>query len=883
MRTSLVSFLTALCFVSHAFADISVCVGSFRAAGTTFNESIFREVTVTASTPVEVLILSKYDVFHRLSRAAREALRTAAHLHSESVVYLDRFHKTEKWDSYKQKVLQEHMNHERLAKILPQTPRQISSQSVERKHRERKREKSNKGSLEGEVTEPHATASTDPNLPPSRGLSAAVEDISEVIAQKSVLVNANEFILLSSRDKAMAKCFSTSRTVGHFVSSFNADAPPSVVRKKQLEDVLVAERRRQVEILNEGNPLAYFDLQRVKHQEKRQHAEARGRAASTRQTLLIGRAATLAGSSTSPLLSLSSLDPPLPLALSAPAAALVDTVATKVMNQLVQENFIFSRPERIEDDENTLSRNEKGNNSPRHSRDGGDTNGCSHGRKASAVVKELAAQHCEDEFLLIRVGLAGETSDELHARTLESPTLQILQSVGSLPQARAIVIQTLLEEAKRQHCVPKGNGPKDSTAPTFYLLPKKKYAVMPRTNLPKSTEETLHKHLWEKCTRSSTLSAAAAMSNTRRPSRSATHNVVSPDRRVSTAPAEASGVFASFQRITLTLSEQREITNAQETAGSSSESPTQSELSLTVPDAPEDSNSSSESDGGGIGPLVERTPSVEAPQHFAVVSMILSKREIANSVCEAPFLCVHELFPSEMEAADSALHMPPQHFKNALLCILPVNQVIHFEDAYDFCVQVEPDRREHRVSSPQSAVLSPNRHKNSTSKPQPFGNATDAPSVLRVAVNRNARNSDNGGAAPEWQVEQEKAKRLHQFICARLGQKGIADSERNNESGFTSKPLLSLEEKLSTLHEYLESSSASVSKGGAALGKYRQMQKFGSIMKARINSTLGSSGLSAALNAMTSNASALDSRRRSPVATATAVAASKGSGFPASP
>jgi hypothetical protein len=44
-----------------------------------------------------VLILSKYDVFHRLSRAAREALRTAAHLPSESVVYLDRFHKTEKW------------------------------------------------------------------------------------------------------------------------------------------------------------------------------------------------------------------------------------------------------------------------------------------------------------------------------------------------------------------------------------------------------------------------------------------------------------------------------------------------------------------------------------------------------------------------------------------------------------------------------------------------------------------------------------------------------------------------------------------------------------------------------------------------------------------
>ncbi|RLN53217.1 hypothetical protein BBJ29_000511 [Phytophthora kernoviae] len=94
-------------------------VGDDAAAGASFNEVIHREVTVSASTPVEVLLLSKYDVFHRLSRSARESLRAAAQSHAETVVYVDRFHKTQKWEAYKQKVLRDHVNHERIEKILP--------------------------------------------------------------------------------------------------------------------------------------------------------------------------------------------------------------------------------------------------------------------------------------------------------------------------------------------------------------------------------------------------------------------------------------------------------------------------------------------------------------------------------------------------------------------------------------------------------------------------------------------------------------------------------------------------------------------------------------------------------------------------------------------
>ncbi|KAG6953583.1 hypothetical protein JG687_00012316 [Phytophthora cactorum] len=69
-------------------------VGDEAAAGVNFNEAIHREVSVSASTPVEVLLLS-------------------------NIVYLDRFHKTQKWEDYKQKVLREYVNHDRIEKILP--------------------------------------------------------------------------------------------------------------------------------------------------------------------------------------------------------------------------------------------------------------------------------------------------------------------------------------------------------------------------------------------------------------------------------------------------------------------------------------------------------------------------------------------------------------------------------------------------------------------------------------------------------------------------------------------------------------------------------------------------------------------------------------------
>ncbi|KAG6955219.1 hypothetical protein JG688_00011976 [Phytophthora aleatoria] len=151
-------------------------VGDEAAAGVNFNEVIHREVSVSASTPVEVLLLS-------------------------NIVYLDRFHKTQKWENYKQKVLREHVNHDRIEKILP----------------------------------------------------------SSAVAKRNAANRASQAM-------AMKKVFHPEQTLGNYVTSFNADAPPSSARQRQLDGVLAAEERRQAEVLKDGNPLAFFDIKVVDKQ-----------------------------------------------------------------------------------------------------------------------------------------------------------------------------------------------------------------------------------------------------------------------------------------------------------------------------------------------------------------------------------------------------------------------------------------------------------------------------------------------------------------------------------------------------------------------------------------------------------------------------------------
>lgn len=838
----------------------------YRAAGTTFNEIIFREVTVTANTPVEVLVLSKYDVFHRLSRAAREALRTAAHSHAESVVYLDRFHKTDKWTKYKQRVMREYVNHERLARILPQTPRPSAPATADKVKKKNPRRVETQASLAVGTSQSESCSTVLP--------SESSADVASLVAHKSPLVDANEFLLLAPHDHRVPDNASIRPTIGHFVSTYNADAPPSAARKKQLEDVLVAERRRQVAVLNEGNPLAYFDLQEIKQQEKKHHAEARGRTASTRRTLLIGSAASLAAANGngSPSAFSSSLNSSLPSPMPT-KVELVDKVARSVMNQFAHENFVFSRPARPQDDDTDGFAHRNRRHQHRHG--GSESESISSSRRTSSARKERAEQLCDGDFVVVSVRFPNSKPVNGIVRSLQSPLMRIQQATVSLSEAREIVKRMQIRDVTTA-LTHNGSGealsesPLLATGAAYYLVPKRKYAVVPRSELQvHAAEETLQSELWERFARSSvapssTSALATHSSHTRRPSVSAAFynsGVAYPERQVATAPvpsstplamvspAEASGLFASFQKIEFTAAEQSEITaSAQEEAAASIK--------------PQGAIKTGEAQAAVAEPSdLSPSPPSPHPRLFAVASVILSKHEIENAVGDESFLCVHQLFTSEMQAMDAALNMTPQHFRNALLCVVPVDEPLHLEDAYDWCIQVESDRREKREST-SGVVVSPKRNSQIGIKaPQLSHHRMSGASNRGSPGPRSPGAPKPGGihsstATTEWQAEREKAHRLHQFICSRLGQKATLDKERREQqeaTGFTPKALLTLDEKLATLHEYLESSNtAAMNARGTgssahALGKYRQMKKFGSIMKARLGSTLGTSGLSLSL------------------------------------
>lgn len=883
-----------------------------RAAGATFNEILFRQVTVTASTPVEVLVLSKYDVFHRLSRAAREALRTAAHGHEESVVDLDRFHKTDKWTKYKQRVLHEHMNHDRLAKILVQSPR--SNTAVDRLEQRKTKPKRTPRDVASAVPE---RAATNQEAHRHHGNSydetlASTPRDGGVLPAKSMLVSANEFLLLPPHDSAAVRARASTRTIGHFVSTFNADAPPSGARRAQLDDVLHAERARHVQVLNEGNPLAYFDLQAIKQQEKKHHSEARGRAASTRRTLLIGASPLVAAPASSPTFGLSSLESPVPAL--APSNKLAHKVAANVLNQLGHENFVFSRPVRLgANGDDALARGwHRSHHCRKDCSDDDDSSSAS--RHATAALNAEAEQLCDGEFVVVSFSVASSSGShssdsvtkrdgaDASVRSLQSPLIQVLAAVTSLTHAREVALREEAVDALARCASSTSDGdavsePGASTAATtFFVVPKRKYAVLPRANRPRGTEEQLQRELVERFGRATTAPSASSTGPSLHSRRPSTVGLLSsssppggssfPERSIATAPTaapvlEAHGLFASFQKIVFTTSELREITAARDSAVR--ESTADSARTEACPTA------------AVTKPQLEQHQGAR-PRLFAVVSLVLSKHEIENSVCEEPFMCVHQLFTSEAQATDAALHMTTQHFRNALVCVLPVGQRVHLEDAYDWCVQVESDRRERRSASYASAALSPNRVKAQHAVPHPptsppprmamrrtnskASGTVAHPSPLRIHI-AGAAAAPHGSA--EWQVEREKAHRLHQFICSRLGQRATADRERRERqeaTGFTPKPLLTLEDKLTTLHEYLETANAAAASarsgggGGLALGKYRQMKRFGSIMRARINSTLATSGLSPTLPASSSPSSTSPTTSPSSLSSAGAPASS---------
>lgn len=776
---------------------------------------------MTASTPVELLVLSKYDVFHRLPPAMRDALRCANSSSGyrcsnlgdgggprvEPVVYLDRFVKSAKWEALKRRVVHENVNHERIAKRLAATATASPA----------KRSGNQESSKTNLVREPTPASSTRRQVEDNEAgrrchrSNPTGSEVAEDMYPLRPLVDANEFLLVPSEREAVAdsfvrpNCVAGHASLGRFVTGFNADAPPSEARSRQLNEVLAAERRRNAHILNEGNPLAYFDADDIRRQHRlqlqQQHleeGESWSRQSSSSRLVTASSAVTGRDDNST--------------------ASGASTTAS--MSQCLQDNYIFSLPVDPNDgaDRRPRRKSQRPGGGPKT--DGSPSPHRSHGQH-SALATPGGDPGGDGDFVVVRFRFTRGGNGDSNDSSLASPhrktasAFQIIQSVRSPMDAREVALASLATSGTAQE--PLSGDLADihraddhesvDACSSFFVVSKKKFALPP--GVRKALEEQLQQQIVERFGRWPAAQSTAHPDD----GKAATLSPASGGPASGAAPSNAwsrgLALFSSFEEVLL--------------------SPV----------------TSSNSDGG--------VPSEgERPgKSFAVASVVLSRREIVNGSGDEPFLCVHGVFASEAEAMDHALHLGPAPLRNALVCVLPSSQWVRLEDAYEWCVQVEPDRREKRPSA-STLVVSPNRNKPPTrpvlgSGPA-FKPATPPPSA--------------------WRTERVEAARLHQFICARMGLPRLPGGD---ESGFTPAPTASLEDKLAALQDYLDVSSANVTTsrgvaiavaaaaasadasasaggnpslaaatgaggGSKLLGKVRQMTRFGSILRARVRS-----------------------------------------------
>ncbi|CAK4935406.1 unnamed protein product [Aphanomyces euteiches] len=169
-------------------------------------------VVVARLGPFNVLILTKYDVFNRLSRMARETMRTHTHQNKQPIVVFDQLYKTLKWEEYKRKVVQKEANLDRLQRRLGQ--KHIPSLKAK-------------------------TPSTNKaDLPPTE------------------LVEGNELLLLSPL-KAQATPPPTNTLAGYTLH-YNPDIS-TPKRIGLLEQAVENDANTAIDVLNEGNPIVYLN------------------------------------------------------------------------------------------------------------------------------------------------------------------------------------------------------------------------------------------------------------------------------------------------------------------------------------------------------------------------------------------------------------------------------------------------------------------------------------------------------------------------------------------------------------------------------------------------------------------------------------------------
>ena len=96
--------------IFHSRVGPSSVLGVEVSACQHMNDARTRKSSAVATSPIEVLVLKKFDLFHKLSEGVRLKLAHETRAHAqETLVTVDRVIKTQKWQKYRQRVLKETM------------------------------------------------------------------------------------------------------------------------------------------------------------------------------------------------------------------------------------------------------------------------------------------------------------------------------------------------------------------------------------------------------------------------------------------------------------------------------------------------------------------------------------------------------------------------------------------------------------------------------------------------------------------------------------------------------------------------------------------------------------------------------------------------------
>ncbi|KAF0701253.1 Aste57867_8247 [Aphanomyces stellatus] len=207
--------------------------GDDAATGRHFNDPVLRNETATANTPIEALILTKYDVFNRLSRSARETLRMHTRRHQQPVVVFDQLYKTMKWEEYKRKLIGREINLDRLNKVLPHGARLVQPAAVAKPD-----------ALVLEVRPKIDIWTRGADLSLQRG------------AKHASLIEGNDLLLLSPIKSHATR--PAAMTLADYTLNYNPDITTQK-RDELLEHVMSNHGATALKTLDEGNPLVYLD------------------------------------------------------------------------------------------------------------------------------------------------------------------------------------------------------------------------------------------------------------------------------------------------------------------------------------------------------------------------------------------------------------------------------------------------------------------------------------------------------------------------------------------------------------------------------------------------------------------------------------------------